>query len=78
MKTLTSFCKEKMIDNAQLSGIGAIKDIEVGAYDLKNQEYITQTFADIWELNGLSYYMNSEIDRSDMAMYEIQIEFVLR
>ena len=34
MKTLTSFCKEKTIDNAQLSGIGAIKDIEVGAYDL--------------------------------------------
>ncbi|MFL3025965.1 MAG: PPC domain-containing DNA-binding protein [Candidatus Neomarinimicrobiota bacterium] len=52
MKTLTSFCKEKTIDNAQLSGIGAIKDIEVGAYDLENQEYITQNFTDIWELTS--------------------------
>jgi Predicted DNA-binding protein with PD1-like DNA-binding motif len=40
METLTLFCKEKRIYNAQLSGIGAIKEIEVGAYDLENQEYL--------------------------------------
>jgi len=52
METLTLFCKEKRIYNAQLSGIGAIKEIEVGAYDLENQEYLKQTFSDIWELTS--------------------------
>ena len=39
MKTLTVFCKEKNILNGQLSGIGAIKDIELGAYILEKKEY---------------------------------------
>ena len=49
MKTLTQFCKDHNIMNAQVSGIGAIKDIELGAYDLDNQEYIKELYSDIWE-----------------------------
>ena len=52
MKTLTQFCKDHNIMNAQLSGIGAIKDIELGVYDLKNQEYIKELYSDIWELTS--------------------------
>ena len=37
METLTQFCKDHNIMNAQVSGIGAIKDIELGVYDLDNQ-----------------------------------------
>ena len=52
METLTQFCKDHNIMNAQLSGIGAIKDIELGAYDLENQEYIKELYSDIWELTS--------------------------
>ena len=52
MHTLTQFCKDHNINNAQISGIGAVKDIEIGAYDLNRQEYITHKFIDIWELSS--------------------------
>jgi len=40
MAILTQFCIDHQIINGQISGIGAIKEIELGSYDLKNQEYI--------------------------------------
>ena len=56
MESITNFCKNNGIDNAQLSGIGAVKDIEVGAFDTKNKRYIRQSFKDTWEL--VSYQGN--------------------
>ena len=53
IKTLTAFCKEKNILNGQLSGIGAIKDIELGAYILEEKEYVKKVFSDTWELSSL-------------------------
>ena len=47
MKTLTEFCIEKDIQNGQLSGIGAIKDIELGAYILEDKEYVKKIFPDL-------------------------------
>ena len=44
MATLTQFCKDNDIVNAQLSGIGAIKEIKLGAYDIDQQEYVTQDY----------------------------------
>ena len=52
METLTQFCKSKEIVNAQISGIGAIKEIDLGAYDLKNKEYVRQFFNNLWELTS--------------------------
>ena len=52
METLTQFCKSKDIVNAQISGIGAIKEINLGAYDLKNKEYVRQFFNNLWELTS--------------------------
>ena len=40
METLTQFCKSKDIINAQISGIGAIKEIDFGAYDLENKRFL--------------------------------------
>ena len=56
MKTLTEFCIEKNIQNGQLSGIGAIKDIELGAYILEDKEYVKKIFPDTWEVykSGIS------------------------
>ena len=59
MAILTQFCKDHQIINGQISGIGAIKEIELGTYDLKNQEYITHKIHDIWELT--SYQANIQL-----------------
>ena len=59
MARLTQFCKDHQIINGQISGIGAIKEIELGTYDLKNQEYITHKLDDIWELT--SYQANIQL-----------------
>ena len=52
METLTQFCRSKDIINAQISGIGAIKEIDLGAYDLKNKEYVRKFFNNLWELTS--------------------------
>ena len=59
MAKLTQFCKDHRIINGQISGIGAIKEIELGTYNLKNQEYITHKLDDIWELT--SYQANIQL-----------------
>ncbi len=37
MKNLTSICKKNDIFNGQISGIGAVNCIEIGAYDLSSK-----------------------------------------
>ena len=50
---MTRFCKENGIKNAKLSGIGAVKKTEIGAYDLPNKEYIKREYSEILELLSL-------------------------
>lgn len=50
METLTRFCKDRRIKNAKLSGIGAVKKTEIGAYDLPKQDYIKKKYPEILEL----------------------------
>ena len=52
METLTKFCKSQNIVNGQISGIGAIKEIDFGAYDLETKKYIRQVFDNLWELTS--------------------------
>ena len=52
MHSLTQFCKDHKINNGKISGIGAIKEIELGAYDLNHKKYISLYFEDIWELTS--------------------------
>ncbi|MBC8323441.1 MAG: DNA-binding protein [Candidatus Marinimicrobia bacterium] len=52
MSTLTQFCKDNDIINGEISGIGAIRKIKLGAYDLVNKEYIIKHFNEIWELTS--------------------------
>ena len=53
VETLTRFCKENRIKNAKLSGIGAVKKTEIGAYDLLKKEYIKREYSEILELLSL-------------------------
>lgn len=50
METLTQFCKDNGIRNGQISGIGAINKIEIGAYDLENKVYVRYNFPELYEL----------------------------
>lgn len=56
MDTLTQFCKDNDIHNGQISGIGAIRNIKMGVYDLDKKEYIIHHFNEVWELT--SYQAN--------------------
>ena len=48
VETLTRFCKENGIKNAKLSGIGAVKKTEIGAYDLPKKEHIKRSILKSW------------------------------
>ena len=50
MDTITQFCKDQGITNAKISGIGAVKKSEIGAYDTIEKEYIRKPFPKVWEL----------------------------
>ena len=47
---LTNFCKEHNIYNGYISGIGAMNNIEIGAYDTNTGEYIKKLFKEDHEL----------------------------
>ena len=63
MDTLTRFCKDQAISNGKISGIGAVKEIEIGAYDTIVKEYIRKRFPDVWEL--VSYEGNITLKGGD-------------
>ncbi len=50
MATLTKFCQDHGIQNGQLSGIGAVKEIEIGAYDVESKSYVKKTIHGTREL----------------------------
>ena len=63
MDTLTRFCRDQAITNAKISGIGAVKQSEIGAYDTVGKEYIRKQFPDVWEL--VSYEGNVTLKDGD-------------
>ena len=50
METLTSICKNNEIINGQISGIGAVNAIEIGAYDLDSKTYLRKQYIENHEL----------------------------
>ncbi|MBI90227.1 MAG: hypothetical protein CMG60_09090 [Candidatus Marinimicrobia bacterium] len=59
MEKITQFCIANHISNAQLSGIGAVKEIEIGAFDVHTKDYIRKNFNSVMEL--VSYQGNITI-----------------
>ncbi len=60
---LTTFCKEHKINNGQITGIGAVNNIELGSYDSVAKKYIKKTFKEDHELityQGNIMLLNSE------------------
>ena len=50
VNSLTKYCKDNNILNGQISGIGAVNNIEIGAYDSASKEYIKKIFKEDHEL----------------------------
>ncbi len=50
MKTLTAYCTDNGIHNGKVSGIGAVKDIEIGAFDVSQKGYVRKNIEEIMEL----------------------------
>ena len=50
METVTKFCTVKNINNAKISGIGAVKNTEIGAYDTVTKKYVKKQFNNVLEL----------------------------
>jgi hypothetical protein len=50
MKSLTSVCEDLDIQNGQISGIGAVKEIELGTFDVKSKSYFKKHLSDVFEL----------------------------
>lgn len=67
MESLTNYCKEKGINNGRLSGIGAVRDIEIGAYDLESKSYLKKQFEEEYEL--ISYQGNVTLKDGDPFLH---------
>ena len=50
MHSLTKFCLDNNIQNGKISGIGAVKLTEIGAYDTAKKKYIKKEFPEVFEL----------------------------
>ena len=48
--SLTAFCIEQKIYSGQISGIGAVKNVDIGAYDITSKDYIHKVFDSTLEL----------------------------
>jgi predicted DNA-binding protein with PD1-like motif len=51
--TLQRFATDRQIPNAVIFGIGAVEDLELGAYSLEEREYIRREFPGSYELISL-------------------------
>lgn len=53
METITDFCERRAIKSGALWGLGAVRDSEIGYYDLKTKEYLFETHAEDKEVVSL-------------------------
>lgn len=52
--SLQEFCTEQKIANGHFTGIGAVRDITCGYYDLENREYHFSEYPDLVEVVSLT------------------------
>ena len=51
--SILNFCEKEKITTAWITGLGAIKDISLGYYNLQTRQYQFQKYAEIYEVMGL-------------------------
>jgi predicted DNA-binding protein with PD1-like motif len=70
--SLTAFMEKEKLPGASISGIGAVKNVEVAYYDLDNKKYKYQKFGpsmEVLSLNGnLGYFENKPVVHAHIAL----------
>ncbi|MBA65526.1 MAG: hypothetical protein CMG55_06975 [Candidatus Marinimicrobia bacterium] len=64
MDTITKFCNSQGIKNGKISGIGAVKQTEIGAYDIVAKTYIKKEFLGVLELVSFEGNVTLKDDKS--------------
>ena len=64
MDTITKFCNSQSIKNGKISGIGAVKQTEIGAYDIVAKTYIKKEFLGVLELVSFEGNVTLKDDKS--------------
>lgn len=54
IQTVVAFCEDKKITNALVSGIGAVKDLSCGYYNLEEKKYYFTHYQELVEAVSLS------------------------
>jgi predicted DNA-binding protein with PD1-like motif len=54
VSAMTAFAAENNIHSGTISGIGAVKDVVLGYFDLSKKEYIRREFDGVYELLSLN------------------------
>jgi hypothetical protein len=54
MDSLTRFCEEEGIQSGVVSAVGAVKNTEMGYYDLQKREYFFKTYLDDMEVVSMT------------------------
>ena len=62
LSSLKEFCISQNIDSGFISGIGAIEDFEIGAFDTKKGEYIKKSYKEPHELLSLTGNISKKED----------------
>ena len=66
MNTLIKFCEEQELHWAQLQGIGAIENVEIGYYDLESRQCVFREEAGPFEVASMNGNV-AEIDERPIA-----------
>lgn len=60
IKSLETVTKKEAVQSGRLSGIGAVRDVELGFYDVENRKYLKRFFKGHFEivsmLGNISYF----------------------
>lgn len=81
VKSITEFCQQRGLLSGQIHGIGALKNVELGYYELHEKSYIRKTFSDgdyelislhgnISEKEGKAFvHVHASLGRSDFSVF---------
>jgi len=69
LERLTRHCKDKGIQNASLSGIGAVTQITCGYYDLEARSYEFREYPDLYEVVNLTANVMLKDDQPFVHMH---------
>ena len=54
VESLQRLCEDEKIDLAQVSGIGALKQAEIGSVDTTTKQYHSNTYTGVYEIGNLT------------------------